>query len=235
MRILIWVPYSCSDSSGRGGCDAGIITRNSRRNNWAQCIFPCLSPRRRIHSKGCRASAFVLVRKVGEDFLASKSEDSELRHGVLGEPWNLWHQLWKSTLRPTIKRASAELKKSGNIKGGLLTRARLHPGSEGVLFQQQEPDHCARAMGLISVAMEKVYRNYPDDHESPAFFTALPRCWRPSRQRSRLFCLTAGAGAVLESLFRRRAQSSRSCSLPDPARQPPVGSTSACPAPRRYR
>jgi len=101
---------------------------------------------------------------------------------------------------PTIKRASAELKKAGKMKAGTTEReARLHPGAEAFYSNSKKADHGARAMAY-SVAMEKVYRKYRDDHEAAAFMRS--RCWQPKPDNDTTFANSQGSWRGSEKLVR---------------------------------
>jgi len=134
-------------------------------------------------------------------FLEVEKQDPKCAMAYWGEAMSLWHEPLESSGRATIKRASAELKKAGKMKAGTTeARARLHPGAEGVLIPTARKRTTARRAMAYSVAMEKVYRKYPDDHEAAAFYALSLLAAEPDNDTT--FANRKEAGAVLEKAVR---------------------------------
>src|SRR6202040_813052 len=85
--------------------------------------------------KGCRAAAFVLVRRVGEDFSRRRKAGPEVRHGVLGRGREPVASALEST-GCTNHQAGFGGTEEGrqDERRDHYPRARLHPRPEGVLF-----------------------------------------------------------------------------------------------------
>src|SRR5581483_6140373 len=113
-----------------------------------------------------------------------------------GVGMSIWHQLWNRPDRATLDRGNVELKKARSLpatpreKGYIaaLSAFYAHPGRP---YQKR--------VTAYSNAMEKVYKQNPDDHEAAAFYALSLLASEPDHDTTNTN--RKKAAAVLERLF----------------------------------
>ena len=115
-----------------------------------------------------------------------------------GEAMSLWHQLWNQPDSPTIQRGLAELKQADSAKAKTARELDYIHALEQFYSNSKKADHEARARAY-SAAMEKVYQEYPDDHEAAAFYALSLLASEPDNDTT--FANRKQAGAILDKLF----------------------------------
>ncbi len=132
--------------------------------------------------------------------LASHDPDCAMAHW--GVAMSDWHQLWDHPNAGTIKSASEELRKAQNLsqsRAAVNDRERGYIAAADAFYSNSERmDHEARARAYSS-AMERVYQQYPDDHEGAAFYALSLLASAPDNDTT--FDNRKKAGAILEKLF----------------------------------
>src|ERR1700676_604164 len=185
----------------RGGGRRRSSSRAAPAGNTGAVHFPvsCSSEAQKTFEKGVALLHSFWYEESEKTFLDVEKQDPKCAMAYWGEAMSLWHQLWNQPDAPTIKRASAELKKAGKMKSGTTTRERDYILALKAFYSNsKKADHEARARAY-SVAMEKVYRKYPDDHEAAAFYALSLLAAEPDNDTT--FANRKQAGAILEKLF----------------------------------
>lgn len=131
-------------------------------------------------------------------FLSVEKQDPKCAMAYWGEAMSLWHQLWNQPDAGVIKRASGALKKADKAKGATERERDYIQAAKAFYSDSKKADHEARARAY-SVAMQKVYERYPDDHEAGAFYALSLLASEPDDDTT--FANRKQAGAILEKLF----------------------------------
>ncbi len=201
MRKLIWVLCIAAAFSGVAAADEGHHHEELTQEQLGTVRFPvsCTPDAQKTFEKGVALLHSFWYEESEKTFLDVEKQDPKCAMAYWGEAMSQWHQLWNRPDAPTIKRASAELKKAGKMKAGTTDRERDYIQALKAFYSNsKKADHEARAMAY-SVAMEKVYRKYPDDHEAAAFYALSLLAAEPDNDTT--FANRKEAGAVLEKLF----------------------------------
>src|SRR5437899_5565423 len=201
MRKLIWVLCIAAAFSGAAAADEGHHHEELTQEQLGTVHFPvsCTPDAQETFEKGVALLHSFWYEESEKAFLDVEKQDPKCAMAYWGEAMSLWHQLWNRPDAPTIKRASAELKKAGKMKAGTTDRERDYIQALKAFYSNsKKADHGPRAMAY-SVAMEKVYRKYPDDHEAAAFYALSLLAAEPDNDTT--FANRKEAGAVLEKLF----------------------------------
>src|SRR6266853_4504865 len=201
MRKLIWVLCIAAAFSGTAAADEGHHHEELTQEQLGTVHFPvsCTPEAQKTFEKGVALLHSFWYEESEKAFLDVEKQDPKCAMAYWGEAMSLWHELWNRPDAPTIKRASAELKKAGKMKAGTTERERDYILALKAFYSNsKKADHGARAMAY-SVAMEKVYRKYPDDHEAAAFYALSLLAAEPDNDTT--FANRKEAGAVLEKLF----------------------------------
>ena len=139
-------------------------------------------------------------------FLEVEKQDPNCAMAHWGVAMSLWHQLWDQPDAATIKRASAELKKTGKPKAAT-QRERDYIAAVTVFYSDSgKLDHDTRAKAY-SDAMQKVYQRYPDDHEAAAFYALSLLASEPDGDTT--FANRKQAGAILDIFLQDHTDSQR--------------------------
>jgi hypothetical protein len=129
-------------------------------------------------------------------------EDSNCAMAYWGLAMSKWHQLWNKPDAATIKEGLAAVKKAQSLKPKT-AREKAYVAAISAFYRKSPKlDHQARATAY-SNAMEKVYRDYPDDHEAAAFYALSLLASDPGEDPT--FANRKKAAAVLEKLFATEA------------------------------
>src|SRR6202171_4913474 len=201
MRKLIWVLCVAAAFSGAAVADEGRHHEELTQEQLGTVHFPvsCTPEAQKTFEKGVALLHSFWYEESEKTFLEVEKQDPKCAMAYWGEAMSLWHQLWNRPDAPTIKRASAELKKAGKMKAGTTDRERDYTLALKAFYSNsKKADHEARALAY-SVAMEKVYRKYPDDHEAAAFYALSLLAAEPDNDTT--FATRKQAGAIVEKLF----------------------------------
>src|SRR6202166_3561282 len=201
MRKLIWVLCIAAAFSGAAAADEGHHHEELTQEQLGTVHFPvsCTPEAQKTFEKGVALLHSFWYEESEKTFLDVEKQDPKCAMAYWGEAMSLWHQLWNQPDAPTIKRASAELKKAGKMKAGTTTRERDYILALKAFYSNsKKADHEARARAY-SAAMEKVYRKYPDDHEAAAFYALSLLASEPDNDTT--FANRKQDGAILEKLF----------------------------------
>jgi tetratricopeptide (TPR) repeat protein len=110
---------------------------------------------------------------------------------------SVWHQLWGNPDEKEIAKEFAALRKGEKLHAKS-DRERDYIAALKIFYTNAKLDHKERAASY-SVAMEKVYQKYPEDHEAAAFYALSLLAAEPEGDTT--FASRKEAGAVLEKLF----------------------------------
>jgi tetratricopeptide (TPR) repeat protein len=150
-----------------------------------------------------------------KQFLQIAKDDQFCAMAHWGVAMSLWHQLWNQPDARVIKRGLAESQKAARINVGqqivssdfpsprftkdTTAREFLYIAAIAHFYGNAEKlDHDARARAY-SDAMQKVYQNYPDDHEAAVFYALSLLASDPHEDAT--FARRRQAAAILEKLF----------------------------------
>ena len=201
MRKLIWfLCLAAAFSPTVAAADEGHHHEELTQAQLGTVHFPvsCTPEAQKTFEKGVALLHSFWYEEAEKTFLEVEKQDPKCAMAYWGEAMSLWHQLWNQPDAATIQQASAELNKADRINGTTARERDYISGSEGVLFQQRKADHEARARAYCA-AMEKVYQNYPDDHEAAAFYALSLLASEPDNDTT--FANRKQAAAILEKLF----------------------------------
>src|SRR5580692_5007829 len=201
MRKLIWLLCITAAFSSVAIADDDHHHEELTPGQLGTVHFPvsCTPEAQKTFEKGVALLHSFWYEESEKTFLDVEKQDPKCAMAYWGEAMSLWHQLWNQPDAPTIKRASAELKKAGKMKAGTTTRERDYILALKAFYSNsKKADHEARARAY-SEAMEKVYRKYPDDHEAATFYALSLLASEPDNDTT--FANRKQAGAILEKLF----------------------------------
>jgi tetratricopeptide (TPR) repeat protein len=201
MRKLIWVLCIAAAFSGAASADEDHHHEGLTQEQLGTVHFPvsCTPDAQKTFEKGVALLHSFWYEEAEKAFLDVEKQDPKCAMAYWGEAMSLWHQLWNRPDAATIKRASAELKKTDKVKAGTTDRERDYIQALKAFYSNSmKADHEARARAY-SAAMEKVYKKYPDDHEAAAFYALSLLASEPDNDTT--FANRKQAGAILDKLF----------------------------------
>lgn len=201
MRKLIWVLCIAAAFSGAASADEDHHHEGLTQEQLGTVHFPvsCTPDAQKTFEKGVALLHSFWYEEAEKAFLDVEKQDPKCAMAYWGEAMSLWHQLWNRPDAATIKRASAELKKTDKVKAGTTDRERDYIQALKAFYSNSmKADHEARSRAY-SAAMEKVYKKYPDDHEAAAFYALSLLASEPDNDTT--FANRKQAGAILDKLF----------------------------------
>jgi tetratricopeptide (TPR) repeat protein len=201
MRKLIWVLCIAAAFSGAASADEDHHHEGLTQGQLGTVHFPvsCTPDAQKTFEKGVALLHSFWYEEAEKAFLDVEKQDPKCAMAYWGEAMSLWHQLWNRPDVATIKRASAELKKTDKVKAGTTDRERDYLQALKAFYSNSmKADHEARARAY-SAAMERVYKKYPDDHEAAAFYALSLLASEPDNDTT--FANRKQAGAILDKLF----------------------------------
>ena len=201
MRKLIWVLCIAAAFSGAASADEDHHHEGLTQEQLGTVHFPvsCTPDAQKTFEKGVALLHSFWYEEAEKAFLDVEKQDPKCAMAYWGEAMSLWHQLWNRPDVATIKRASAELKKTDKVKAGTTDRERDYLQALKAFYSNSmKADHEARARAY-SAAMERVYKKYPDDHEAAAFYALSLLASEPDNDTT--FANRKQAGAILDKLF----------------------------------
>src|SRR5258707_9418415 len=234
MRKLIWVLCFAAAFSGAAVADEGHHREELSPDQLGPVHFPvsCTPDAQKAFEKGVALLHSFWYEESEKAFLDVEKQDTKCTMAEGGEAMSLWHELWSRPDAPSIKRGSAELKKASKMKAGKTEREGDYILAMKAFYsKRKKADHGARALAY-SVAMEKVYRKYPDDHEAAAFYALSLLAAEPDNDAT--FANRKEAGAVLEKLFAAERNHPGAVHYLFHSYDKPQLAQLGLPAPRRY-
>ncbi len=166
--------------------------------------FPvsCKPDSQKTFEKGVALQHSFWYEESKKTFTELAAHDPNCAMAYWGVAMSDWHELWDHPDAATIKSASEELRKADNLaqnKTAVTDRERSYIAAIDAFYANSEKmDHEARARAYSS-AMQRVYQQYPDDHEAAAFYALSLLASEPENDTT--FDNRKQAGAILEKLF----------------------------------
>ena len=174
--------------------------------------FPvsCSAKAQKTFEKGVALLHSFWYEEAEKTFAETGKEDPKCAMAHWGAAMSLWHQLWDHPDQATMARGDAELKTARTLKAAT-ERERDYIAAAEAFYstggakkeakgeaENADSEYEARARAY-SLAMEKVYEKYPDDHEAAAFYAQSLLASEPEDDTT--FANRKKAGAILEKLF----------------------------------
>jgi tetratricopeptide (TPR) repeat protein len=200
MRKLIWILCIATAFSGAALADNDHHHEDMSLDQLGTVHFPvsCNPEAQKTFEKGVALMHSFWYEESDKAFDEAAKQDPKCAMAYWGEAMSLWHQLWNRPDAPTIKHASAELKKANKVKAPTERERDYIAAAEAFYSNSKKMDHEARARAY-SAAMEKVYQKYPEDHEAAAFYALSLLASEPDNDTT--FDNRKKAGAILQKLF----------------------------------
>src|SRR3984885_2097861 len=134
-----------------------------------------------------------------KEFLQIAKDDRHCAMAHWGVAMSLWHQLWNQPDETVIARGLDEVHKAQAEDNKVTARERDYIAAIAAFYDNSAKfDHDTRARAY-SDAMQKVYQNYPDDHEAAVFYALSLLASDPHEDPT--FARRRQAAAILEKLF----------------------------------
>ena len=133
-----------------------------------------------------------------KQFAEVAAKDPNCAIAYWGQALSLWHQLWDRPKDPTMKRGWAFVQQAQTI-GAKTQREREYIGAVAAFYRDHEKLDFPQRATAYSNAMEKVYRQYPSDHEAAAFYALSLLASAPPRDTT--LAAEKKAVPILQKLF----------------------------------
>jgi tetratricopeptide (TPR) repeat protein len=133
-----------------------------------------------------------------KEFLQIAKVDQHCAMAHWGVAMSLWHQLWNEPDEKVIARGLDEVHKAQAEGKKVTARERDYIAAIGAFYSGSKLDPPERAKAY-SDAMQKVYQNYPDDHEAAVFYALS--LLASDQHEDATFARRRQAAAILEKLF----------------------------------
>jgi tetratricopeptide (TPR) repeat protein len=134
-----------------------------------------------------------------KEFLQIAKDDQHCAMAHWGVAMSLWHQLWNQPDETVIAHGLDEVHKAQAEDKKVTARERDYIAAIAAFYDNSAKlDHDARARAY-SDAMQKVYQNYPDDHEAAVFYALSLLASDPHEDAT--FARRRQAAVILEKLF----------------------------------
>jgi hypothetical protein len=115
-----------------------------------------------------------------------------------GEAMSDWYQLWYPPTEAALKTGSAAVAKAREV-GGKTDRERVYIEAAGAFYDGwDKSDHRTRSLAYAR-AMERIYIQYPNDHEAAIFYALALDATAPPSDKT--YANQKKAGAILEPLI----------------------------------
>jgi tetratricopeptide (TPR) repeat protein len=199
MRKLIWVLWIAAAHCGVAIGDEGHHHEELTQDQLGTVHFPvsCAPDVQKSFEKGVALLHSFWYEESEEAFQEIQKQDPKCAMAYWGEGMSVWHQLWNRPGAKTIKKELGGLKKAEKLHANT-DRERDYIAALKAFYSNGKVDHEKRAQAY-SDAMEKVYQEYPDDHEAATFYALSLLASEPDEDTT--FANRKKAGAVLEKLF----------------------------------
>jgi tetratricopeptide (TPR) repeat protein len=134
-----------------------------------------------------------------KQFLQIVKDDQFCAMAHWGVAMSLWHQLWNQPDEKVIAHGLDEVHKAQSGSKNITARERGYIAAIAAFYENStQLDHDARARAYAD-AMQKVYQDYPDDHEAAVFYALSLLASDPHEDAT--FARRKQAAAILETLF----------------------------------
>src|SRR5579863_5637702 len=134
-----------------------------------------------------------------KEFEQIAKDDPKCAIAHWGVAMSLWHQLWNQPDEKVIAHGLDEVHKAQAQSGRITARERGYIAAIAAFYENSgKLDHDTRARAY-SDAMQKVYQEYPDDHEAAVFYALSLLASDPHEDAT--FARRKQAAAILEKLF----------------------------------
>jgi hypothetical protein len=134
-----------------------------------------------------------------KEFLDIAKDDPHCAMAHWGVAMSIWHQLWNEPDATVIAHGLNEATTARRLAANATPRENAYIAAITAFYSDsQKSDHAARAKAY-SDAMQKVYADYPDDHEAAVFYALSLLASEPHRDAT--FANRKQAAAILEKLF----------------------------------
>ncbi len=158
----------------------------------------CSAPAQKTFASGVAMLHSFWYEESEKAFEQAAQEDPRCGMAHWGLAMNLWHPLWSQPNAATLKRGLAEAEQAEALHPKS-PRERAYIAAIKVFYSDYaKRSHEARA-SAYSQAMEKLYRDYPQDHEAAAFYALS--LLASERDDDTAYTNRKKAAAILEKLF----------------------------------
>ena len=200
MRNVLWIWCVTAALCGIGLADEGHHHEELTQQQLGTVHFPvsCTPEVQKDFDKGVALLHSFWYEESAKTFQDIRKRDPKCAMAGWGEASSAWHQLWDRPQRKAIAANRGLLKKAEKLHPAT-ARERDYIAALKLFYSNDDRmDHLQRA-AAYSAAMEKMYQNYPDDHEAAAFFALSLLASEPDGDTT--FANRKKAGSVLEKLF----------------------------------
>src|ERR1700728_795862 len=203
-RIACWLLFSCvfSLSAFADDKDQDHPHREDLTETQLGTVqFPisCTASVQKAFTRGVALLHSFWYEEAEKEFLQIAKDDRHCAMAHWGVAMSLWHQLWNQPDETVIARGLDEVHKAQAEDNKVTARERDYIAAIAAFYDNSAKfDHDTRARAY-SDAMQKVYQNYPDDHEAAVFYALSLLASDPHEDPT--FARRRQAAAILEKLF----------------------------------
>jgi tetratricopeptide (TPR) repeat protein len=133
-----------------------------------------------------------------KQFAEVAAKDPKCAMAYWGQALSLWHQLWDRPKDATMKKGW-EFVQQAQTTDAKTQRERDYIAAVAALYRDYDKVDFPQRATVYSNSMEKVYRQYPNDHEAAAFYALSLLASAPPRDTT--FAAEKKAIAILQKLF----------------------------------
>jgi tetratricopeptide (TPR) repeat protein len=200
MRKLIWMCCAVVALSGFSGADEGHHHEELTEQQLGTVHFTvsCSAGVQKDFEKGVALLHSFWYEESEKTFEGIAKRDPQCAMAYWGQGMSAWHQLWDRPKEATIKANLDLLSKAEKLHPSTQRERDYIAALKTFYSSSDKMDHQQRAEAY-SAAMEKVYQDYPDDHEAAAFYALSLLAAEPDGDTT--FANRKKAGAVLGKLF----------------------------------
>jgi len=164
-------------------------------------VFPvsCAANVRKPFQRGVALLHSFWYEEAEKEFLEIAKDDPHCAMAHWGVAMSIWHQLWNDPDAKVTARGLEEVHKAQAESAKITARESAYIAAIAAFYSNSEKlDHAARARAY-SDAMQKVYEQFPDDHEGAVFYALSLLASDPHEDAT--FGRRKQAAAILEKLF----------------------------------
>ena len=158
--------------------------------------FPvsCEATSQKSFEKGVALLHSFWYEEARKTFEGIEKADPKCAMAYWGHAMSLWHQLWDTPKEATLKQGAEDIAKAKSLKPAT-KREQDYVAALGAFYENPSKSHEQRTRAY-SEAMEKVYEQYPQDHEAAGFYGLSLLAAEPENDTT--FVERKKAAAVLE-------------------------------------
>src|SRR5256885_7029807 len=200
MKFLAWLIAVLLPLSFSALADEGHHQEEVTAEQLGTVHFPvsCAASVQKPFERGVALLHSFWYEEATKQFEQIAKEDPRCAMAHWGVAVSLWHQLWDTPDKATIKRGRSEVKKASSLRPKTDRERDYVAAMDAFYSASKKHDHDAGA-DAYAHAMEQMYQRYPDDREAAAFYALSLLASEP--QGDTTFANRKKAGAVLEKLF----------------------------------